>query len=380
METGPFPLREARVIPQSLQFRRPYATARGRLEHRDTVLLTLETTSGTFGCGEAVPLSLRGGESALRVESLLRDWAEAARRAEGPNDPALRAACAALGPPARCAVETALTDALARRLKLPLHELLAQGVRVSPAGETLSLAGVVARPPIPETKPVLCNATLTSGSPNATRRQAEEWAADGFTVFKLKLGPEGDTGQVAAVREALGPGAKIRLDVNGCWTVTQAEREIRRLEDLGLELVEQPVAGLEEMARLRERVTVPLVADEAVSDEAEASRAAELGACDAITVKLSKIGSLDTTLGGHLPTYLSSALDGPVGIAAASHAAVAACRLRPDDPWVRVAQGLATGRLHEPDPAQPGVPLRGPWLVPPPGPGLGITPGTASRG
>ncbi|HMW44947.1 MAG TPA: hypothetical protein PKD47_03580, partial [Solirubrobacterales bacterium] len=67
-------------------------------------------------------------------------------------------------------------------------------------------------------------------------------------------------------------------------------------------------------------------------------------ACEAATVKLSKIGGLDASLGGHLPTYLSSALDGPVGIAAAAHVAQT---LDPNLPWPGMAHGLATERLFE---------------------------------
>lgn len=363
MEPGNLlPLRSVRVIPRSMPFRRPYVTARGTLDHRKTVVLVIESADGITGQGEAVPLSLRGGESSGLVESQLRDWATAALAAGSADDPYLVTAGRALGPPARCAVETAVADTRARRLGIPLHELLCPYTESDRAAHAI--------------EPVLCNATLTSGSPGDVRCQAEEWAADGFTTFKLKLGPDGDTGQAAAVRDALGPGVKIRLDVNACWSVTQAEREIRELEPLGLELVEQPVATLEEMARLRELVSVPLVADESVTSEADAERAAMLGACDAATVKLSKIGSLDPTLGGHLPTYLSSALDGPVGIAAAAHAAIAARRRNPDGPWSAGAQGLATQRLFRPEPPESGPRLDGPWLYPPDGPGLGVAPGT----
>lgn len=353
------PLALVEVIPRSLPFRRPYVTARGRLGHRDTLLLRIRSLSGITGWGEAVPLSLRGGETPETVAGQIRTWGEAARLAGSFEDPRLVAAVAALGSPARCAVETAVADLQARHLGIPLHQWLSG-----------SREGIPEGPP----EPVLCNATLTSGSPREVALHAEDWAADGFTVFKLKLGPEGDTGQAAAVREALGPEVKIRLDVNACWTVSQAEREIRALEEVGLELVEQPVATLEEMARLRELVPVPLVADESVSSEAEARRAAELGACDAVAVKLSKIGGLDSSLGGHLPTYLSSALDGPVGIAAAVHVAIAA-RDRPSSGFLAgLAQGLATQRLFHPRVSIGGPTLDGPWLAPPPGSGLGFDP------
>ncbi|MCO5316134.1 MAG: hypothetical protein M9938_08230 [Solirubrobacterales bacterium] len=358
---GLFPLRSSTVARSSLPFREPYVTARGRLDHRETVLLSIRSASGMPGLGEAVPLSLRGGESAERVEAQLHNWCFAAEAAEAADEAWLSTSRKLLGRPARCAVQTALADVRARERGIPLHDLL---FSIMAAGDQAASS----RPP----EPVLCNATLSSGSPDEVRRQAENWAGAGFTTFKLKLGPEGDQGQVAALRESLGDRVKIRLDVNGSWSVEQAAREILALADHAIELVEQPVASLEEMARLRELVPVPLVADESVSSEADARRAAELGACDAATVKLSKIGNLDPTLGGHLPTYLSSALDGPVGMAAASHVAVTLRRLDPDGPWAGVAQGLATQRLFEAEHSSIGPTLDGPWLTPPVGPGLGV--------
>lgn len=339
----------AEVVPYALPFRRPYVTARGSLERREMALLRIRTPEGATGLGEAVPLSLRGGESLATVVAQLERWAAAATD-EGSG---ASAAFAALGPPARCAVETALADAAARERGLPLHRLLG-----GPAAGDAAPA------------PVRCNATLTAGDPAEVLAQAEAWAADGFRTFKLKLGPEGDAGQVAALRGGLGPEARIRVDVNATWTVGQAAAELARLAPFGLELAEQPVAGLAALAELRAASPVPLVADEAVTGPEEAAEAARLGACDAVTVKLSKIGSLDAGLGGHLPTYLSSALDGPVGIAAAAHVAVG---LSPAPPWDDVDHGLATERLFAATVAEQGPLLDGSRLAPPAGPGLGVT-------
>lgn len=199
--------------------------------------------------------------------------------------------------------------------------------------------------------------------------QAEEWAADGFSVFKLKLGSNDDLGQVEAVRSGLGRKAVIRLDANGSWGLDQAEDRLARLEPLGIELAEQPVADLESMAELRKRSPIPLVADESVSSRSEAEQAGRLGACDAITVKLSKTGSLDASLGGYLPTYFSSALDGPVGIAAAAHAAQTLDR---QGDWAGVAHGLATSRLFSTTIAAVGCTFDGPNLCLPGGSGLGV--------
>ncbi len=305
------------------------------------VLLRIRGEDDLTGLGEGVPMSLRGGDSLETVVADLQNWGK--RVMEG--DAGLKGMSA----PARIAAETALADIEARALGVQLHELLRPGS---------------------EATPVHCNATLTTGSPDQVLRQAEAWAADGFTVFKLKLGTGDDLAQVDAVRSGLGDGVKIRIDSNEAWPGDVAEMRLAALEPFDIELAEQPVAGLLAMARLRRTSAIPLVADESVTSGATSKEAARLRACDAVTVKLSKTGSLDASLGGHLPTYLSSALDGPVGIAAAAHVARSLPR---HGPWSDTAHGLATGRLFSETIAAVGPSLEGPWLNPPPGPGLGVS-------
>ena len=62
---------EVEIVPYALPFQRPYVTARGTLERREMILLRLRTDAGVVGLGEAVPLSLRGGDTPRRVE---RRW------------------------------------------------------------------------------------------------------------------------------------------------------------------------------------------------------------------------------------------------------------------------------------------------------------------
>ena len=323
------------VIPFALDFRRPYVTATGSLARRESVLLRLRDQNGITALGEGVPMSLRGGDSLERVVNELRTWAE--------NPEHFPAA-----PPARCAVTMALADLEARREGLPLWKFL------DPAA-------------IP--RAVRCNATITAGPVAEVVAQCETWAADGFDVFKLKAGPEGAVSLAAAVRAALGESAKIRIDANGSWG-DRAASILSELETVGIELVEEPVTGLADLAVLARGTRIPLVADESVNSAAEAADAFFEGSCSAVTVKLSKIGGLDAGLGGHLPTYLSSALDGPVGIAAAAHVAQT---LDPGLPWPDMAHGLATERLLEGDLSTTGPLLVGNELHPPAlGSGLGV--------
>ena len=95
-------------------------------------------------------------------------------------------------------------------------------------------------------------------------RAAELAARVGSATVKVKVGRGDDLGRVRAVREALGPRGRIRVDANGAWDVATAVGRVRALAAFDLELVEQPVATLEDLARLRRLVGVPLAADEAV--------------------------------------------------------------------------------------------------------------------
>jgi o-succinylbenzoate synthase len=343
-------IRSAEVVPYALPFREPYVTARGTLRQREMVLLRLRDEEGREGLGEAVPLALRGGEN---LETVVRELTALAETALlDPGGFAEDARAAVLSAPARCAVETALWDLEARTAAARLPN-------DPDSGSKGNLARVVR-----------CNATLVAGAPAEVAAAAEGWAADGFSTFKLKLGVGDDAGQVRAVREALGPEARIRVDANASWGAEEAARLLATIEPYGIELVEQPVDSLAEMAALAARTAIPLAGDESVASAAEARRAVELGACAVIGIKLSKVGGRPEAeaILRELPGYLSSALDGPVGIAAA--ALVAAGLGDPDEQ--PLAHGLATERLFAAGVAAVGPVLEGDLLHLPPGPGLGV--------
>jgi o-succinylbenzoate synthase len=333
------------VIPYALPFRELYVTARGSLAQREMVLLRLHSDDGLTGLGEAVPMSLRGGASLARVVSELELLSELSELDEA----SLSGGIANLSAPARCAALTALLDLRGRRA--------AAGGRSAPsAGE-----------------PVRCNATLVAGEPAAVADDARRWAAEGFSTFKLKLGTGNDTGQVRAVREAVGAEARIRVDANAAWDVAAAKHTLAELEELDIELAEQPVATLEEAAEVAAATSIPLAGDESVESRADAERAIALGACDLAGVKLTKVGGPEEAIAVAevLPSYLSSALDGPVGIAAAAQVAQTLRENAPDGA-IDLAHGLATQRLFSSTVASTECELREGMLHLPPGPGLGV--------
>jgi O-succinylbenzoate synthase len=173
---------------------------------------------------------------------------------------------------------------------------------------------------------------------------AEAWQAQGFRTFKLKVGVPGDVTQVATVRETLGDRVEIRVDANGAWSVDDAADRLGALTRHRIEVAEQPVGTFEQMVDLRRRVQVRVAADESLVSVFDARRARELDACDLAAVKVAKVGGLGAALeiAETIPSYLSSSLEGPVGIAAAAHA-VQALGTRGGD--AGVAHGLATEQL-----------------------------------
>jgi L-Ala-D/L-Glu epimerase / N-acetyl-D-glutamate racemase len=333
------------IVPYALEFEQPYVTARGHLERRELVLVRVHA-EGLVGLGETAALVLRGGDPLARIVADLERCSQLLERTDlEPRrwaDPMARLR-PGVATPATAAVEIALLD-------------LAGKAAGEPAWRVLGAK---------EAAPLECNATLTAGTPDDVARQALEWAARSFETFKLKVGIEGDVEQVGAAREALGPEATLRVDANGAWTVDEAAE---RLAAMGpLELAEQPVATLEEMALLRDRVDTPLAADESVASPAEARTALASGACSLATVKLAKVGGPAAALAvaAEIPSYLSSSLDGPIGIAAAAHTGQAL-------PPTGLAHGLATSVLFDGTVASKECRLRGPYLSVPDGPGLGV--------
>ncbi|WP_425428223.1 o-succinylbenzoate synthase [Actinokineospora auranticolor] len=195
--------------------------------------------------------------------------------------------------------------------------------------------------PVRDRVPV--NATIPVVDP---RRAGEIAAASGCATAKVKVADPGadladDVDRVAAVRDALGPGGKVRVDANGAWDVDTAVRAIRDLDKAanGLEYVEQPCRTIEELAAVRRRVDVPIAADESIRRAEDPMRVAVAGAADIAVLKVAPLGGVRRALAVAeacgLPCVVSSALETSVGLAAGVALAAAL-------PELDYACGLAT--------------------------------------
>lgn len=182
-------------------------------------------------------------------------------------------------------------------------------------------------------------------------------ALAGYGAVKVKMRTPEDLDVVARVRNTVGPDVAIRVDANGAWDVDTALTLLAPLARLGVELVEQPVATLEDLARVRRRSPVPIAADESVRGLADVRRLRALDAADAIVLKVQPLGGVRAALRvaeeAAVPAIPTSMMDTSVGLGAGL---ALACAL----PELPFACGLATaGHLVADVTADPLVPVGG---------------------
>ena len=171
----------------------------------------------------------------------------------------------------------------------------------------------------PWPRPVRASVPVNHLIPAVPPDEAAELAA-GLLDVKVKVGDPFDIDRVAAVRDAIGPHGRLRVDANGAWDVESAVHRLARMAGNGVELVEQPVASIEDLAAVRRRIDVPIAADECVRTLDDARRLAELRAADVLVVKVQPLGGMAATLeiaeAAGVPVIVSSMYETSVGLAA----------------------------------------------------------------
>ncbi len=353
------------IEPFRLPFRLPLRTARATITERTGAVVTLTTSDGRTGFGEAAPLpafstgSWDDTTAALRAaRSRWTDCAAPTSAAAVEDHLTQDADLAALllqSPAARFALESALLDLVAQQHGVSIARLLNPDAARS----------------------VTVNALLSARDPAALADEARTAVAAGFRTLKLKVAGApltDDLARIRSLRAAVGPEIRLRLDANGGWDEDEAKTALAAVASFGVELCEQPVAvgQPDALNRLQHAAAFPLAADESAADPTDlaALLATDPTGVGVFVLKPAILGGLLPTrllaerirsLGGRV--FVTTMLDGAVGRLAALHLSAA---LGGD-----LAHGLATGRLLAsdvgPDPAPP---IAGRMTVPD-RPGLG---------
>jgi L-alanine-DL-glutamate epimerase-like enolase superfamily enzyme len=349
---------ELRTHRISAPLHTPFVTSLRHTTTTDTVVVELVDAAGRRGFGEAPQVWRVTGDNVAGAQACLDGPLRDVLVGADPDDlaPLLRRVRGAVhaNHGAKAAADIALHDLAARRLGVPLARYL---------GGTATT--------------VRTDVTLSVGSAAELAGAATKRAAEGFDVLKVKVGTDaaGDVARVLAIRQAVGPDVRIRLDANQGWTPREAVRAMRAIEDSGaaVELVEQPVAGhdLAGLAHVTASIDTPTLADEAVHGVRDLLAVIERRAADMVNVKLVKCGGLgpartllELATEAGLGTMVGSMMETHVGVGAAASLVAAY-------PTTAVSDLDAAWWLARP-PVTGGVTYDGPVVHLPDAPGLGI--------
>ena len=285
-----------------------------RSAHENT-LVRLEH-EGLVGLGEASPSHYYGESEALVREALaawtpcLGDDPFALDRIEARMHATLRGHGAA-----HAAIEMALHDWIGKKLGLPVWKLLGLD---------------------PSRTPVSC-VTLGMAAPEEMERKLE--TVIDFPRIKVKLGSPGDVDNLRRIRARYR--GLLQVDANTAWSPADAVRVLREIEPLGIELVEQPVPreDLEGLRFVRDRVGIPVFADESCHHAADIANLA--GRVDGVNLKIMKSGGLREMLrcihaakAHGLKVMLGSMVETSLGLSAAAQLAPLADYLDLDGHWL----------------------------------------------
>jgi o-succinylbenzoate synthase len=288
--------------------------ARGRSE-RIAVLVEVRGDRGAIGLGEAAPLPGMSPDTLADAEQAIAAFARLAGAELADREAARLLVAATTAPPAaRCALETALFDALAREHGISLAALL----RAPGRGP-----GTSARPPV-GVMPRVPLAAVVDDPDQACRAYAS-----GIRCFKIKLGADDPLDRVHGIAAAT-PGAALRIDANRSWPVAEVTDRLAALAVLPVEYVEEPCRDAHRL--LAGPLPCKLALDESLVELSADELAAALRspALAAVILKPTLLGGLSACLelaaqarGCGVAAIVSHTLEGPIGTAACAELALA---------------------------------------------------------
>jgi L-alanine-DL-glutamate epimerase-like enolase superfamily enzyme len=267
--------------PHEMKLGEPYTIAYETVDKTTNIFLRLETSTGINGYGCAAPDEAVTGETVEQALAALRDTAAAELSGSDPLRSArlmerLRKTIGSR-PSALAAVDMALNDILGKVAGLPLWRLLG-GFR-----DRIRTSITIGILPVDQTV-----------------ERALDHIARGFRCLKIKGGHDvtEDVARVLKVREVVGPDVELRFDANQGYTVADSLHFVELTRSAQLELLEQPTpVGLPDLlARVTDRVHIPVMADESLLTLRDAFRIARRGLADMVNVKLMKVGGIAEAL------------------------------------------------------------------------------------
>jgi len=338
--------------------KRPFKTALRTLDYIESILIEINTDSGIKGYGGAAPTEVITGDTEASIIKGIQiiadnitgfDISNMEIIMEKINNSMIRNSSP------KAAVDMAVYDLYGKLYKVPVYKLLG-GFRNT----------------------LVTDLTISLNSPGQMAKDSIDAVAQGIKTLKVKLGDnaETDLARMKAIREALGPDIRLRVDANQGWQPKEAVELVNQMQREGVDLdfVEQPVAAenFEGMRFVKDRVSIPVIADESVFSPADALRLVNLKAADGINIKLMKSGGIynavkiaDIAEAAGLFCMVGSMMESHAGLTAAAHFAASRSIIKEVD--------LDVPLLCSEKPERGGTEYNGTTITLPESPGLGIS-------
>lgn len=301
----------------AIPLKRPFKTALRTVERIDDVIVKITADTGEIGYGEAAPTAVITGDTIGSITGAIEtviakqligaeigNLEEIMQRLDG---------CIVKNTSAKAAVDIAVYDLFGQLHKTALYKLWG-GYR----------------------KTLLTDITISVNEPEQMAQDSAAAVALGYNTLKIKVGkePAKDIARLRAIRRAVGPEVKLRVDANQGWKPKEAVRILRLMEDEGfdIEFVEQPVIAhdLEGLKHVTDHVAIPVLADESVFAPLDAVKIMQMRAADLVNIKLMKTGGIHNALKicALAETYgvecmIGCMLEGKISVTAAVHLAAA---------------------------------------------------------
>ena len=350
---------DIRLGKLAIPLKKPFKTALRVAKEVVTNIVVVETDASLAGYGEAPPTAVITGDTDGSIRSAIEDRIRPLLVGRDMDD--FDDIMTTLGNSlvhngsAKAAVDIALYDLRAKQFGVPLYRLLGGDGRAISTDYTISV-----------------------NEPDEMVRDSMEAVAEGYDALKIKVGTDlrKDMERLTAIRDAVGERILLRADANQGWTVKEAVRAIRFMEDkgLGIELVEQPVKGydFDGLKTVTDSVETLILADEAVFSARDAMTILSMRAADLINIKLMKTGGIHQALKvcamaetAGVECMIGAMMESKVSVTAACHLASAKrifTRYDMDPPILCSADPVTGGAKYE----RSAITL-------PDAPGLGIT-------
>ena len=269
------------IAKLNIPYHKPIKVAIGEIAGAENILIKITTDTGLVGWGEASPVAYITGDT---QQTNYQTAQQLARLISGKDPLAIEARMREINGATvaessiRSAFDMALYDLAAKAADMPLYQFLGGALRELRTDLTIGLQDTVEQ----------------------TVAQAQAILDQGFDAIKMKTGRSGlaDVDHVSAVRALAGPDIAIKIDSNQGWDYPTAVANIQAMMPLNLQYSEQPLAvwDYDNLARLRDKVELPVCADESVFDHHDALKLIKQGAADYLNIKLGKSGGIHTAL------------------------------------------------------------------------------------